>query len=124
MSKKSPKANIPSTDNADTGELALNSSEPSEIKDSSSAPEEDVVTHSIPKKAAKIKLIRDSFTFPAQDYEKISTIKKACLAEGMNVKKSEILRAGLHLLTNLNLADLKQALDQVEKLPTGRPKSS
>ena len=58
-------------------------------------------------KSAKVKVIRDSFSFPEQDYLKISELKKTCLAAGIHVKKGEILRAGLHLLTQLSLDDLK-----------------
>ena len=54
---------------------------------------------------------------------KISELKKACLEEGIDVKKSEILRAGLHLLTKLDRTELKQAIEQVEKVRTGRPVS-
>jgi hypothetical protein len=80
----------------------------------------------IPKngKTSKGKVIRDSFSFPEQDYRKISELKKTCLAAGIPVKKGEILRAGLHLLSKLNLAELKQVVEQVEKVQTGRPKSS
>jgi hypothetical protein len=58
------------------------------------------------RKIHKAKVIRDSFSFPEQDYLKISELKKTCLAAGIHVKKGEILRAGLHLLTKLNLAEL------------------
>jgi len=75
-------------------------------------------------KAIKTKVIRDSFSFPEEDYLKISVLKKACLAAGIHIKKGEILRAGLHLLTQLNLDELKQAVEQVEKVQTGRPKAS
>lgn len=76
------------------------------------------------KKTEKKKVIRDSFSFPEHDYYKISELKKICLAEGVHVKKSEILRAGLHFLTNLKLAELIQAMEKVDKISTGRPKSS
>ena len=75
-------------------------------------------------KIVKTKVIRDSFSFPEQDYLKISELKKTCLAAGIHVKKGEILRAGLHLLSKLNLDELKQVVDQVEKVQTGRPSSS
>jgi hypothetical protein len=75
-------------------------------------------------KIVKANVIRDSFSFPEQDYLKISELKKTCLAAGFHVKKGEILRAGLHLLTKLNLDELKQAVEQVEKVQTGRPRSS
>ena len=75
-------------------------------------------------KTVKAKVIRDSFSFPEQDYLKISELKKTCLTAGIHVKKSEILRAGLHLLTKLNLDELKIVVDEVEKVQTGRPNSS
>jgi hypothetical protein len=75
-------------------------------------------------KTAKTKVIRDSFSFPEEDYLKISELKKTCLAQGIHVKKGEILRAGLHLLSKLNLAELKQVVEQVERVQTGRPNSS
>ena len=75
-------------------------------------------------KIDKAKVIRDSFSFPEQDYLKITDLKKTCLAAGIHVKKGEILRAGLHLLTQLNLDELKKDVDQVEKVQTGRPNSS
>lgn len=73
------------------------------------------------RKPVKVKVIRDSFSFPEQDYLKISELKKSCLAAGTHVKKSELLRAGLQLLEKLSLDELKQAVDQVEKIKTGRP---
>lgn len=75
------------------------------------------------KKQEKAKVIRDSFSFPEQDHHKIIELKKICLAAGVHVKKGEILRAGLSLLTNLNLSDLLQAVEKVERVRTGRPKS-
>jgi hypothetical protein len=75
-------------------------------------------------KTVKAKVIRDSFSFPERDYLKISELKKTCLTAGIHVKKSEILRAGLHLLTKLNLDELKKVVDEVEKVQTGRPNSS
>ena len=74
-------------------------------------------------KPVKAKVIRDSFSFPEEDYLKISELKSTCLAAGIHVKKGEILRAGLHLLTKLNLDELKHAVEQVEKVQTGRPSS-
>ncbi len=75
-------------------------------------------------KPEKIKVIRDSFSFPKQDYQKITVLKKACLAKGMHVKKGEILRAGLHLLSQLSIEELQLAVAQVEKVKTGRPSTT
>jgi hypothetical protein len=94
--------------------------EPLEIKPSI---EKEVKPSGKKSKIVKTKVIRDSFSFPEQDYQKISELKKTCLAAGIHVKKSEILRAGLLMLTKLNLAELKQAVENVEKVPTGRPSS-
>ncbi len=76
------------------------------------------------EKNDKAKVIRDSFSFPEQDHHKITELKKICLAAGVHVKKGEILRAGLTLLTNLNLTDLLDAVEKVERIQTGRPKST
>ena len=104
--------------------LAAESIEVAETKETDETVEAEANPPAKKSKIVKAKVIRDSFSFPEQDYLKISELKKACLAEGIHVKKSEILRAGLHLLTQLNLAELKIAIDQVEKIQTGRPNSS
>jgi hypothetical protein len=59
---------------------------------------------------------------PQSDYAKIAELKQLCLKNGVRVKKSELLRAGLHLLLELNVTQLKQALSGIEKIKTGRPK--
>jgi len=100
------------------------SSDASEIKQAVETVKSDANPSIKKSKIVKAKVIRDSFSFPEQDYLKISELKKTCLAAGIHVKKSEILRAGLHLLTKLNLDELKDAVDQVEKVQTGRPNSS
>jgi len=85
------------------------------------------VKPAVQAKAAKpkaSKVIRDSFTFPETDYRKISELKKACLGLGINAKKSEILRAGLHVLASLDKAKLKEVISKIEKIKTGRPLGS
>lgn len=74
-----------------------------------------------PKKEHKKKVVRDSFTMPESEYSKIAEIKAICLKAKMHVKKSEVLRAGLKLLAELNAAQLKNALGSLEKIKTGRP---
>ncbi len=74
------------------------------------------------KTATKVKVVRDSFTMPQDDYAKIAELKQACLKAGVHVKKSELLRAGLLTLTKLSVAQLKQTIAQVEQVKTGRPK--
>jgi vancomycin resistance protein YoaR len=74
------------------------------------------------KKENKKKVIRDSFTMPQSEYLKIAEIKAICLKSRMHVKKSEVLRAGLKALAKLNATQLKRALNDLEKIKTGRPK--
>jgi hypothetical protein len=71
-----------------------------------------------------VKIIRDSFPFPEKDYLILSELKKVCIADGTPVKRGEILRAGLHLLTKLTLPEFKLALDKVEKIPARPAKTS
>jgi len=69
----------------------------------------------------KPKLVRDSFTIPKAEFAAIDLLKTRAIALGTSVKKSELLRAGLMLLTGLNDAALKAALAAVPTLKTGRP---
>lgn len=72
-------------------------------------------------KKAKLKVVRDSFTMPQNEYLKIATIKEMCLEAGFQVKKSEVLRAGLIALCALDQIQLTAALSGLEKIKTGRP---
>jgi hypothetical protein len=74
--------------------------------------------------SGKVKVVRDSFTMPKSDYAKIGELKQLCLKDGIQVKKSELLRAGLHALGKLSAAQLKTALSSLEKIETGRPKKN
>ena len=75
-----------------------------------------------PEKERKVKVVRDSFTMPQNEYQKIADIKESCLEQGLRVKKSEVLRAGLQALSKLGTAQLKSALNSLTKIKTGRPK--
>ena len=72
----------------------------------------------------KVKLMRDSFTMPENEYAQIAVLKKRLLAKGVAVKKSELLRCGFALLAALSDEDLVQAMAQVAKIKTGRPAKS
>lgn len=77
-----------------------------------------------PEKPRKDKAVRDSFTMPQSEYRKIAEIKETCLKAGLPVKKSEVLRAGLKALCEMDAAQLKSALAAVEKIKTGRPRKN
>ncbi len=79
----------------------------------------------LPKvKVHKAKLVRDSFTMPEDEYAVLGQVKKTCLKGGVEVKKSELLRAGVALLKQLDLAALKAVLAGLPQLKTGRPKKA
>jgi hypothetical protein len=72
-------------------------------------------------KVKKPKLVRDSFTFPKDEYQAIAGLKQKALGLKHSAKKSEILRAGLKLLNSLNDKAFLAALSNVPALKTGRP---
>lgn len=74
------------------------------------------------KKSPKAKLVRDSFTMPEQEYAVLGQVKKACIKAGFEVKKSELLRIGVALISQLDMATLQRVLDSLPQLKTGRPK--
>ncbi|WP_256354114.1 hypothetical protein [Variovorax sp. dw_308] len=70
----------------------------------------------------KAKLVRDSFTMPKDDYALIAALKDRALKFKRPAKKSELLRAGLHALQALSAPALREALDALTPLKTGRPR--
>ncbi|WP_457393591.1 hypothetical protein [Roseateles sp. P5_E1] len=76
-----------------------------------------------PAKTAKVKLVRDSFTMPSDEYALLSQLKQRALAGAHHAKKSELLRAGVKLLASLDNAALLRALTSVPTVKTGRPKA-
>ena len=73
------------------------------------------------EKTEKVKVVRDSFTIPKTEYAQIAAMKKRAMALGLEVKKSELLRAGLALLSVTSDAAFRKALGNVPTLKTGRP---
>ncbi|NML61886.1 hypothetical protein HHL21_12520 [Massilia sp. RP-1-19] len=76
------------------------------------------------EKTRKPKLVRDSFTMPEEEYAVLARVKKACLKAGFEIKKSELLRVGVALIREIDMATLKSVLASLPQLKTGRPKSS
>lgn len=72
-------------------------------------------------KAKKVKLVRDSFCMPKDEYAAIDALKTRALGLSLAVKKSELLRAGLMALGSMSDTALKQVLASVPTLKTGRP---
>lgn len=73
-------------------------------------------------KTSKVRMERDSFTMPKEEYAQIATLKKRLEALGKPAKKSELLRAGLKLLSAMDDAALQTTMASVPTIKTGRPK--
>lgn len=76
------------------------------------------------EKVHRTTLVRDSFTMPEQEYAVLGQVKKACLKAGFDVKKSELLRIGVALISQIDLATLQSVLSSLPQLKTGRPRST
>lgn len=70
----------------------------------------------------KHKLVRDSFTIPKDEYAVLTGLKQRAAKLAHHAKKSEVLRAGVQLLSALPDAAFLAALQAVPSLKTGRPK--
>ncbi len=74
-----------------------------------------------PVKAKKHKLVRHSFSMPDIEYAQLATLKKRISSLGGNVKRSELMRAGLALLSVLDNKELTTVMARVDRIKTGRP---
>jgi hypothetical protein len=70
----------------------------------------------------RIKLVRDSFTMPREDFERIARMKSRAIDLKRPAKKSELLRAGLQVLERLDDTSLLAVLNDLRPIKTGRPK--
>lgn len=73
-------------------------------------------------RAPKIKMVRDSFTFPESDHKQLTDLKKRVVVLGHEVKKGELVRVGIAVLSAMDNKALLAAVAKVDKLKTGRPK--
>lgn len=110
----------PTTKSAEKAAAPVKAKE-SKAKTKAVAPVEAVSVEAKVKRPKKEKVIRDSFTMPKSDYEKIDQLKQKCLANGVHVKKGELLRAGLLVLESVTIEQLTAAVAAVETVKTGRP---
>jgi hypothetical protein len=69
------------------------------------------------------KVVRDAFTMPSDEHARIEEVRARALGRAVAVSKSEVLRAGLLLLNEMDEDDLVTLLGRVQKVRTGRPKS-
>lgn len=74
-----------------------------------------------PGKAKKIKLVRHSFSMPETEYAQFALLKKRVADFGGKAKRSELVRAGITLLSALDNVELTAAMARVERIKAGRP---
>lgn len=65
-------------------------------------------------------VIRDTFSMPDGDYKRIEALRSLAARQGHIHTKSELIRAGLVLLSSLTPEGLVKALSQVERVKPGR----
>jgi Arc/MetJ-type ribon-helix-helix transcriptional regulator len=70
------------------------------------------------------RVIRETFSLPPVDRNIIQTLRDRCLEAGVYVSKSELIRAGLHVLEGLAIQELRSAIATVERLPVGKAAKS
>ena len=68
------------------------------------------------KKARKQTLVRDRYTLLGTEYEQLVALKQQFADQGLAVKKSELLRAGLALFAALDEEERKAALAKLPKI--------
>ncbi len=68
------------------------------------------------KTLRSVSTVRDKFSMPASEYEQLFDLKQKLSDIGLVVKKSELVRAGLQQLADLDESDLKDALVKVQLL--------
>ena len=72
-------------------------------------------------KVEKIRMERDSFTMPKDEYAQLTLLKARLNSMGQPAKKSELLRAGIKLLAAMSDNTLKTTLAKIPVIKTGRP---
>lgn len=69
-----------------------------------------------------LKVVRDGFTMPQADYDKLKALKAVCLKHGIEVKKSELLRAGVLALAAMPVNTLVTRIRALAPVKAGRKK--
>ncbi|HEY6892691.1 MAG TPA: hypothetical protein VI258_00880 [Rhodanobacteraceae bacterium] len=94
-----------------TGRPALRSaaaSRPKQAKDAAATTHETPDTSKASRR--KKKVVRDTFTMPAAEFEIIRDLKNRCRTLGVAIKKSELIRAGLAAINKLSDERLTEAI--------------
>ena len=98
---------------------AVKASKPSKPAKPAKAPAADAAASEA--RPPKHKLVRDSFTIPRGEYQQLDVLKQRLVTLLRPTKKSELLRAGIKLLSSLADEALLAAVNEVPAIKTGRP---
>jgi hypothetical protein len=71
--------------------------------------------------AVPAKLVRDRFTLPQADYDRLAALKSRMRGIGHPTKKNALLRVGLLMLSALSDDTLRQLLDQLPPAKAAKP---
>jgi hypothetical protein len=123
-----PKAVVKSTAAAPAKAPAKSATKPA-VKESLKAPVKSAlktlpkpkVKAAKPAKEKKPKLVRDSFTIPKDEYTVLEDLKQRAGKLSTQIKKSELLRAGIKALAAMPDPVFLSALKLVPTIKTGRP---
>ncbi len=80
-----------------------------------------VAKESIIAKEKKIKMVRDSISIPKTEFLVLGEMKTRAGKLGVEVKKTELIRAGIKVLTALTDTAFVAAIRAVPNIKTGRP---
>lgn len=65
-------------------------------------------------KSQRSKLMRDSYSIPESEHQAIAVLKKRCVENGREVKKSYLLRAGIQVLALMDDRGLLAAVKRIK----------
>ena len=81
--------------------------------------------HKRPKKQRKPAIVvRETFSMPDANVRFINKFIERSPALATRITKSEIIRAGIHVLHSMDDSELEHVLQQVERLKIGRPQKT
>ena len=80
-----------------------------------------MANESIVAKEKKIKMVRDSISIPKAEFLVLGEMKTRAGKLGVEVKKTELIRAGIKVLTALTDTAFVAAIRAVPNIKTGRP---
>ena len=72
-------------------------------------------------KEKKIKMVRDSISIPKAEFLVLGEMKTRAAKLGVEAKKTELIRAGIKVLTALTDTAFVAAVRAVPNIKTGRP---